>query len=148
MSTMLLMGRTPMERSRSRIHLGEGAILTLRTMRAVYRGTRSASGVSTSSRSASTPSAPPLTTGSWRARGASKVADTSRARPMTLRQSGRLGVISNSTTWSSALITGLMSSPGRQSSWRMKMPSGMQWGNSACWARRSARVQMWFSLVW
>ena len=76
------------------------------------------------------------------------VADTSRARPMTLRQSGRLGVISNSTTWSSALITGLMSSPGWQSSWRMKMPSGMQWGNSACWARRSARVQMWFSLVW
>ena len=67
---------------------------------------------------------------------------------MTERQSGRLGVISNSTTWSSALMTGLMSSPGfTPSSWRTKMPSGMQWGNSACSARRSARVQMVPALV-
>ena len=42
-----------MLRSRSRIHLGEGAIFTFRTIRAVYRGTRSAAGVSTSSRSVS-----------------------------------------------------------------------------------------------
>ena len=68
---MLLMGRTPMERSRSRIHLGEGAIFTLRTIRAVYRGTRSAAGVSTSSSSVSTPGPPPFTTGSWSVRGAS-----------------------------------------------------------------------------
>ena len=58
-----------MLRSRSRIHLGEGAIFTFRTIRAVYRGTRSAAGVSMSSRSVSTPSAPPCTSGSWRVRG-------------------------------------------------------------------------------
>ena len=71
MSTMLLMGRTPMARSRSRIHLGEGAIFTLRTIRAVYRGTRSLAGVSTSSRSTREPSPSAFTTGVWRFRGAS-----------------------------------------------------------------------------
>ena len=137
------MGRTPMLRRRSRIHLGEGPIFTFRTIRAVYRGQRSGSGVSTSSSSVSTPGPPPFTTGSRRVRGVSKVADTSRARPMTDRQSGRLGVISNSTTWSSAPMTGLMSSPGSTpSSCSTKMPSGMQWGNSLCSAWRSARVQM------
>jgi hypothetical protein len=35
MSTMLLMGRMPQARMRSRIHLGEGAIFTFFTMRAV-----------------------------------------------------------------------------------------------------------------
>ncbi len=43
----------------------------------------------------------PLTSGVCSLRGRWKVALASRARPMTDRQSGRLGVISNSTTWSS-----------------------------------------------
>ena len=139
---MLLMGRTPIARSRSRIHLGEGAIFTLRTIRAVYRGHSSGSGVSTSRSSGRTPAPPPFTSGWWKQQGLSKVAAASRARPITLRQSGRLGVISNSTTWSSRPVMALMSSPGLQSSWRTKMPSGMQWGNSFCSAWRSARVQM------
>ena len=40
MSTMLLMGRTPQARSRSRIHRGEGPIFTSFTTRAMYRGQR------------------------------------------------------------------------------------------------------------
>ena len=100
MSTMLLMGRTPELRSRSRIQAGEGLIFTFFTMRAVYRGQRSPSSMSISTSSAMEPPQP-LISGVWSFSSLPKVAAASRARPMTDRQSGRLGVISNSTTWSS-----------------------------------------------
>ena len=94
------------------------------------------------------PSAPPLTTGSCSLSSLPKVAAASLARPMIDRQSGRFGVISNSMTWSSAPMMGLMSSPGLMpSSCRIKIPSGMQLGNSACSACRSARVQIMPDLV-
>ena len=72
-------------------------------------------------------SSPPAasTSGSWTWNSVPKVAAASRARPMTLRQSGRLFVISNSTTLSVRPRTFLMSSPGSQGSWRIKMPSSM-----------------------
>ena len=137
MSTMLLMGRTPLARSRWRIHRGEGPIFTLRTIRAVYRGHSSGFSISTSSSSATLVPSVPFTWGSGRLRGTLKVAALSRARPMTLRQSGRLGVISNSTTWSSRPSRGTISSPGwgflamrSGSLFRRKMPLTTLWGQS------------------
>ena len=124
-----------------------GGSVSKLTSRAVYRGHSSPSSISMSTMSAMEPPQPRIS-GVWSLRGLWKVALASRARPMTLRQSGRLGVISNSTTWSSAPMTLAMSSPGcTPSSFRTKMPSVMQWGNSFCSAWRSARVQMVPSLV-
>ena len=93
------------------------------------------------------PPASAFTTGSCSFSGLLKVTAASRARPIMHRQSGRLGVISNSTTWSSMPSSARMSSPGLQSSCRIRMPSVMQLGNSSGLARRSSGVRMRFLAV-
>ena len=76
-------------------------------------------------------------------RGRLNVALASRARPMTERQSGRFGVISNSTMESSKPRMCAMLRPGSaSSSCKTKIPSAMQWGNSFCSACRSSSVQI------
>ena len=68
---MLLMGRTPELRSRSRIQAGEGWIFTFFTIRAVYRGQRSPSSMSMSTSSAMEPPQP-FTSGVCSFRGRAK----------------------------------------------------------------------------
>src|SRR3989442_2665887 len=102
MSTMVLIGRTPAACSLAVIHAGAGPIFTSATA-AAYRGQSSASSIVTFTRSEE-----PIVTGfsAILARGSldgsviglSYTVATSRARPSTLRQSGRFAVISKSMT--------------------------------------------------
>src|SRR6266487_1840133 len=121
MSTMLLMGLTPAASRRAAIHWGAGPIVTSADA-AAYRGQRPASSMVTFRRSAA-----PIGTGAnamvapraveGSVSGRSYAVDTSRARPRTLRQSGRLAVTSKSITASPppASSTDATSNPHRAS---------------------------------
>src|SRR5881396_2864431 len=100
MSTMVLMGRTPAAWSLAAIQAGDGPIFTCATA-AAYRGQSSASSIVTVTRSdepvgigLSAIGAPGSVDGSTI--GLSYTVATSRARPRTLRQSGRFAVTSKS----------------------------------------------------
>ena len=75
----------------------------------------------------------------------SKDAALSRARPITERQSGRFGVISNSTTSSLSISASLMSIPSvkftaSSRSFRIKMPFSIAVGIS-CVVRPSSAIE-------
>src|SRR5438874_236631 len=102
MSTIVLIGRTPAAWSRAAIQAGDGPIFTCATA-AAYRGQSSSSSIATLTRSddpvgraLSGIVAPGSVDGSVTA--LSYTVATSRARPRTLRQSGRFAVISKSIT--------------------------------------------------
>src|SRR6266536_3667206 len=102
MSTIALIGRTPAACSLAVIHAGEDAAVISATA-AAYRGHSSSSSIDTAMRSdmdvgsaASLTRVPASADGS--AIGKSYAVATSRARPRTLKQSGRFAVISKSTT--------------------------------------------------
>ena len=79
----------------------------------------------------------PFTSGVLTLNGRSKVAAVSRARPITLRQSGRLDVISKSETQSSRPSTFLMSSPTGVPAGRNRMPFSQAYGTQP-WDRPSS----------
>src|SRR5476651_1498456 len=102
MSTRLLIGRTPAACSRAAIQAGELPMRTSATA-AANRGQSSASAIATAMRSeapdgiaASATRAPAFADGS--VNGRLYAVATSRARPITLRPSGRFAVISKSIT--------------------------------------------------
>ena len=111
-STTLLMGRSPTARSRAWSHAGEGPMVTPLTTRAVNRWQRSGASIKTrASARAGSPDSFSATAGGRKRAPVS--ADSSRAMPTMERQSGRFGVISTSSTWSSRPSVATRSAPGR-----------------------------------
>ena len=107
MSTILLIGLTPLALKRSGIQRGDGLIFTFLTILAIYLLQRGVF-MSTFKLSLIFP-LEPLTFGEDILRGRLNVAAVSLAKPTTERQSGRLDVISNSIFVSSKPIASQIS---------------------------------------
>jgi hypothetical protein len=99
-STTLLIERRPIDSRRVRSQSGLGSIVTPRTTRAAKRGHPSASSMATRTASP-TGSGPSAGEAGGRRRGAPRITEISRASPKWFMQSGRLVVMSTSSTVSS-----------------------------------------------
>ncbi len=122
------MERAPAAVTRSASQSGEGPTLTPSMTRAVYRWQRSGSAISSRTESATSlpaVSAASLSMSSCRGQDTADwyIAPTSRARPVTDRQSGRLGVISRSSTVSPSPRYSEKGAPVGASSGSTQMPS-------------------------
>ncbi len=98
MSTTLLIGRCPAAIRRALSHGGDGPSRTSSNSRAVKRGHSSESCTSIAKPGIASPGGWSSSAQGGGASGVSVAAWTSRATPYTHRQSGRLGVISSSST--------------------------------------------------
>src|SRR5512133_3609107 len=98
MSTMLLTGRMPAWRRRERIQSGEGPILTLWTTRPTYREQRSGVSMATRAQDDVDGPAPVDGAGTTGVKRVPRVTAASLPNPSMQKQSGRLDVISKSTT--------------------------------------------------